>query len=213
MMNCGCCIELDTPQTIMDEGNDWYEPDTDIFAEILTESGASYDNATVMTQALWWKWREHCIASCKTTSWVRAMADRLLLVGDKWDAIISKAYAEDTDLASITDRDYTRIVTRSGTDTNVNSMTGSNVSVNEHESLPQTAAGSTRYLDARETRTDTPAVATTDQLTHNTTDTETYNADDTITAITFSDMMNNYPNVLLGFVDEFKDYFIDRWYV
>ena len=212
-MRCGCCIELDTPQTIMDSGNEYYPEDTDVFEVIFSTCSQTFVNATVMKQALWWKWRDYCIGSCRTPEWVRGMADRLSLVGHKWDSIITKAYAEDTDLTSLSDRAYERIVTREGTDTNVNSTDGNNVTLSEHESLPQTETGPTRYLDARETVTSTPRVSTTDELTHDTKDTETYRADDTILAITFSEMLNNYPNVLLAFVSEFEGYFIDRWYL
>ena len=257
-MNCGRCIELDTPQTIKDEGNRYYEADTDIFSEVFDVSGLTLSNRTIMIQALWWKWRDYCIASCKTPEWVRGMADRLGLVGRKWDEIITKAYADDVDLTSLDDRSYERIVqrtaipdtdgdvrviTREGTDTNVNSKTGEDTQVTsqegddtqltEHEALPQTSTDSTKYLDSRQTVTTTPGVETTvtttpgvettDELTHNTTDTETYApstqdketyvADDSLTAVTFSDMLNNYPNVLLGFVEEFDGYFIDRWYL
>lgn len=237
-MSCPICFKLDTPQTIMDEGNDHYPPETDIIKEVFDSLGLTLDNSTVMQQALWWKWRDFAIASCDTPKWVRGMADRLGLVGRKWDEIISKAYAQDTDLTSLDDRSYERIlqrtaidgtegdvreVKRTGDDTNVNSATGDNVQKTEFERMPQTASGNTQYLDSRETVTTTPSAITTDKLTRNTTDTEMYapntqdreiyRADDTITAVTFSEMLNNYPNVLLGFVSEFDGFFIDRWYV
>ncbi len=237
-MSCPICFKLDTPQTIMDEGNDHYPAETDIIKEIFDSLGLTLENSTVMQQALWWKWRDFAIASCDTPRWVRGMADRLGLVGRKWDEIISKAYAQDTDLTSLDDRSYERIlqrtaiegtegdyreVQRTGNDTNVNSATGNNVQKTEFERMPQTASGSTQYLDSRETVTTTPSAITTDELTHDTTDTEkyvpntqdreTYKADDTITAVTFSEMLNNYPNVLLGFVSEFDGFFIDRWYL
>lgn len=216
-MTCDCCIELDTLQTIMDDGNDYYPENTDIVDTIFTMAGQTYTNATVMKQALWWKYRDYCIGACNTPKWVRGMADRLLFVGSKWDEIISKAYALDTDLSSITDRSYERIVKRepiTGTQGDVNTLshTGYDTHTMEHESMPQTASGTTKYLDARQTNTDTPGVTDTNTYTPNTQDTETYNADDTITAITFSDMMNNYPNVLLKYVDEFAEFFINRWY-
>lgn len=237
-MSCPICFKLDTPQTIMDEGNDHYPPETDIIEEVFDSLGLTLENSTVMQQALWWKWRDFAIASCDTPKWVRGMADRLGLVGRKWDEIISKAYAQDTDLTNLDDRSYERIlqrtaiegtegdyreVKRTGDDTNVNSATGDNVQKTEFERMPQTASGSTQYLDSRETVTTTPSAITTDKLTRNTTDTEkykpntqdreTYKADDTITAVTFSEMLNNYPNVLLGFVSEFDGFFIDRWYL
>lgn len=237
-MSCPICFKLDTPQTIMDEGNDHYPPETDIIKEVFDSLGLTLENSTVMQQALWWKWRDFAIASCDTPKWVRGMADRLGLVGRKWDEIISKAYSQDTDLTSLDDRSYERIlqrtaidgtegdvreVKRTGDDTNVNSSTGDNVQKTEFERMPQTASGNTQYLDSRETVTTTPSAITTDKLTRNTTDTEkyapntqdreTYKADDTITAVTFSEMLNNYPNVLLGFVSEFDGFFIDRWYL
>lgn len=237
-MSCPRCIQLDTIQTIMDEGNDHYPEDTDIIKTVFDLLGASFQNSTVMQQALWWKWRDFAIASCDTPKWVRAMADRLGLIGTKWDEIITRAYAEDTDLTSLDDRSYERIlqrtaiagtngdvreIKRTGDDTNVNSATGNDVQKTEFERMPQTASGATQYLDSRETVTTTPSAITTDKLTHNTTDTEkyapntqdkeTYRADDSITAVTFSEMLNNYPNVLLGFVSEFDGFFIDRWYL
>lgn len=216
MIGCGC-IELDTPQTIKDDGNDYYEPDTDIFDEIFTENGQTYANDTIMKQALWWKWRDFCIGGCDTEKWVRAMADRLGIIGHKWDAIISKAYDQDTDLTSLADRDYIRTLERtpiSGTqgDKRTVSHSGTDKELTEHETLPQTATDETKYLDSRNTVTVTPGVTDTEYYAPSTQDKETYQADDTITAITFSDMMNNYPNVVLGFVNEFSEYFIERWY-
>lgn len=214
-MSCPCCIQLDTPQTILDDGNDYYEPETDIFEEIF--DGTSFENGTIMIQALWWKWRDYCIASCNTPKWVRAMKDRLYLVGIKWDAVISKAFDQDVDLTSLDDRDYIRTIQRTkieGTtgDVRTISHTGSDVETTEHESLPQTASTTTQYLDSRGKTTVTPGVTDTDTYVPNNQDTEEFKANDTLTAVTFQDMMNNYPNVLLGFVDEFKEYFIDRWY-
>lgn len=211
-----CCIELDTPQTIMDEGNDYYAVGTDVFAKVFENT--DYVNKIVMQQALWWKWRDYLIASCNTPEWVRAMNDRLGLIGDKWDAVISKAYDNDTDLTSLVDRDYTRVIKRtaiSGTqgDIRIISHSGSDVEQTEHETLPQTAATDTKYLDSRGKTTMTPGVTDTDNYTPNNQDSEEFAADDSITAATFQDMMNNYPNVLLGFVNEFAEYFIDRWYV
>ena len=218
MNGCGCCIELDTPQSIYDEGNDYYEPETDIFWEVFEEAHTpEYTNKLVMIQALWWKWRDFCIASCNTPKWVGAMADRLGLVGSKWDAIITKAYANDVDLTSLDDRDYIRTIQRTAIPDTVGdrrtiSHTGSDVETNEHESLPQTESTTTQYLDSRAKTTITPGVTDTDTYVPNNQDKEIFQANDTLTAVTFQDMMNNYPNVLLGFVNEFTDYFIDRWY-
>lgn len=229
------CIELDTPQTIMDEGNDFYDEATDIFAEVVTECEITLENAPLMRKALWWRYRDSAIASCDTERWVRGMADRLALIGQRWDDLISKAFEED--MADLTDRSYERTVQRTaipgtegdvrtvmhdGSDTTEVSREGSNVHVMEHEALPQTESGATKYLDARQTDTDTPGVTDTTEYTPGVTDTELYTpntqdkeifvANDTPAAVTFAQVMQSYPQLLIGFTDEFSQYFINRWY-
>lgn len=213
MSMCGCCFQVDTPQSIMEEGNDYYEPETDIFAEIFEDS--TLVNATVMQQALWWRYRHIVIGSCDTEEWVEAMRDRLNMIGPKWDAIFDKA--ADTDLTDLTELSYERIIQRTpmeGTDGDVSTRTheGSDVRTSEHESLPQTATTETKYLDSRQTDTVRPGVTDTDKYAPNTQDRETYAEDRNINAITFGSMLNNYPSILTGFVDEFKAYFVNRWY-
>lgn len=217
MTGCGCCIELDTLQTILDEGNDYYDAGTDLIDEVFTEHGGTFEYGDMMQQALWWRYRDLCIGSCNTPKWVRGMADRLGLIGAKWDSVFAKYDEQFTELTDLTDRSYERIIQRTamdGTDGDVTTLshTGQNTHVMKHESLPQTATTATEYLDARQTDTDTPGVTDTNAYKPNTQDKEIYKADDTIPAITFSDMMNNYPNVLLGFVNEFAEYFVNRWY-
>lgn len=223
----GCCIELMTPRILLEDD------EVDVFAEVLED--ATYENKELMAKALWARWRDYCIGSCDLDGWVQGMKDRLTLIGDKWDAIMTKAL--ETELNAITDRSYERIVQRTaiegtdgdvrtleheGKDTTEISHEGDDVNVMEHEAMPQTATGTTKYLDARQTDTRTngmkdtteysPGVKDTEKYAPNTQDKETYHADDTIPAITFSDMMRNYPSVLMGFADEFSGYFINRWY-
>lgn len=223
----GCCIELMTPRILLEDD------EVDVFAEILED--ATYENKELMAKALWARWRDYCIGSCDLDGWVQGMKDRLTLIGDKWDAIMSKAL--ETELNAITDRSYERIVQRTampdtdgdvrvisheGSDTTELSHEGDDVSVMEHEALPQTESGATKYLDARQTDTRTngmvdtteytPGVTDTETYRPNTQDKETYHADDTIPAATFNEMMRNYPSVLIGFADEFSGYFINRWY-
>lgn len=212
MSICGC-FRVDTPQSIKDSGNDYYEPDTDIFAQIF--DGSTLNNATVMQQALWWKYRHLIIGSCDTEEWVQAMQDRLAIVGPIWDAIFDKA--ADTDLTDLTELSYERIIQRTpmeGTDGDVSTRSheGSDVRISEHETLPQTATTATKYLDARQTDTTSPGITDTDTYTPNTQDKETYAEDRSINAITFGSMLNNYPNVVMGFCNEFMPYFVNRWY-
>ena len=218
MSDC-CCIELDTPQSIYEEGNDYYDAGTDIFDEIFDNlpEGTTLENETVMIQALWWKWRFYILSGCDTEKWVQAMTDRLCLVGPKWDAIITKSSAEDVDLTNLEDRAYHRVIKRTpveGTDGDVRTLSheGDITVKNEHETLPQTETTTTKYLDSRVENTTTNGQTDTDTFTPNTQDEETYQADDSLTAVTFASMMNNYPNVILGFVNEFSDYFVNRWY-
>ena len=223
----GCCIELMTPRILLEDD------EVDIFAEVLED--ATYENKELMAKALWARWRDYCIGSCDLDGWVQGMKDRLTLIGDKWDAVMTKAL--ETELNAITDRSYERIVQRTaiegtdgdvrtleheGKDTTELSHEGDDVNVMEHEAMPQTATGTTKYLDARQTDTRTngmkdkteysPGVKDTEKYAPNTQDKETYHADDTIPATTFNEMMRNYPSVLMGFADEFSGYFINRWY-
>lgn len=250
-----CCIELDTPASIMREGNDYYEKDTDIFAEIIEASGTEFQNAELFLKALWWRYRNYIIGACDTEFWVQGMADRLNMVGQRWDEIFDRML--DTDLTDLTDRAYNRVIkrtaipetdgdvrtirrtgtvqdsgTNTGTVTTTDTPTGSNVHKMEHESLPQTLTDDTKYLDARQTDTETPGVVNTnlrtdnlasgntrtDNLTDtdtykpNTQDTENYEEFDTLNAVTFDSMVKAFPNVFIDFTDEFAEYFVDRWY-
>lgn len=230
-----CCIELDTPTSIMRSGNDYYEQGTDIFAEIIEASGTEFQNAELFLKALWWRYRNYIIGACDTEFWVQGMADRLNMVGQRWDEIFSKML--ESDLADLTDLSYHRLIkrtaipdtegdvrtiTRTGNVTTTDTPTGSNVHKMEHESLPQTVTDDTKYLDARQTDIESPGVVNTnarvdnlidtDKYKPNTQDDESYEEFNTLNAVTFDSMVKAYPNVFIDFTDEFSEYFVQRWY-
>ena len=190
---------LETPQSIMDEGNDYYPAETDIFAEIFDTEDFTFTNGDLMQLALWSKYRYFMLGSCCTDKWVRSMADRLMLVGEKWDEIFTKATT--SDMTSLDELSYERLIKRTA-------ITGTQGDVRtnkyEHENMPQTASDTTQYLDQRSKNTDT--------YVPNTQDLETYTEDRDILASTFKRMMQSFPDLLEGFADEFKDYFVERWY-
>lgn len=251
MTCCGCC-KLDTPQSIMDEGNDYYEETTDIFSEVINTVDGAFEHGDVMRKALWHGYRLRMIASCNTPEWVQAMADKLDIVGPKWDALISKA--ADTDLTDMTEMSYKRsvknhaiagtdgdvrtvshsgsdtdILTYSGQDMSVVGRTGTDTKTVETEDMPQTPIqANERYLSGRTTETDAPGVTETTTVTPGTTETRTmtpgvidtdkfmpnnqtdedYSEERDISAVTFRKLIENYPEILSGFIKEFESYFL-----
>ena len=210
MSCCGCCIQLDTPQSIKDEGNDYYDAGTDIFAEIFEDSSLS--NAALMQSALWAVYRLRMIGSCDTEEWVQVMKDRLTIIGPKWDDIMTTA--AQTTMTDMDADSYVRVIQRTaieGTegDVSTQSATGSDVNVVEDEDMPQTPIGtSDRYLSRRSTATTTPSTIRSTKYVPNTQDRETYNESQDIMAKTFAEMMREYPDILGGFAREFSDYFV-----
>ena len=190
-----CCLQIDTPQSIYDEGNDYYPAETDIFEEIFTVAEGNFTYETVMQDALWHAFRYRMISSCDTEEWVQAMADRLNLIGPKWDAIIDKI--DGVDLADLKELHYQRVIQRTAIDGTEGDVRTRKY---EHEKLPQTATTTTKYLDSRDD--------TTDKYAPNTQDTEDYDEERDLAAITFTKMMNAYPNIMLKFCDEFENYFL-----
>lgn len=209
-MSCGCCIEIDTPQSIKDEGNDYYDAGTDIFAVIFENS--TLTNAELMQMALWASYRLRMIGSCNTPEWVQVMKDRLTLIGPKWDNILNAM--QSSDLTDMDADSYTRLIQRTaidGTngDVSTQSAEGSDVNVTEDEDMPQTPIGSTdRYLSRRSTVTSSPNAVRTTNYKPNTQDMETYNESRDIMAKTFSEMMSEYPDIFGGFAREFAPYFL-----
>lgn len=211
MSSCDCCIQIDTPQSIYDEGNEYYEAETDIFEEIFDKADVTLEYSALMQAALWATFRYRMISSCDTEEWVQAMADRLGLVGPKWDAIIDKA--DVLDLADLKELHYQRLIQRtaiSGTEGDVRTIShsGHDDTVFEGESLPQTQTSATKYLDRRDTTQFTPGVTDTDKYKPNTQDEETYDEERDLAAVTFTKMMDSYPQILTRFCDEFENYFM-----
>ena len=204
-MSCECCIELMTPKSVLEE------TETDVFEEIFDLADGVYVNEEVMKLALWHYLRIRCIGSCNLEEWMQAMADRLDLVGPKWDAVISKTGT--TDLTESHGKTSERIIRRTAIentlgDESTETATGSNANVTEDEDLPQTVAGSAKYLRSRVTVTDTPGVTRTAHYKPNTQDTETYVENLDVASKVFSQMMQSYPLVLYNFARDFDDYFI-----
>ena len=195
MTSCDCCIQLDTPQSIHDEGNEHYPAGTDIFEVILDE--VSWEQTAGFYYAFWAAFRYRIIANCNTEEWVQVMKDRLMLVGDKWDAVFSKYLDENVDLSDLSADSYERIIQRTA-------MAGTEGDVRthkyEHERLPETAAGTTKYLDSRD--------ESTDKYAPNTQDKETYKEDVDLNAKTFNEMMRAYPDILIEFAKDFEQYFL-----
>ena len=210
MIACGCCIEIDTPKSILDEGNDYYPEGTDVFALMFEDSSLS--NAELMQSALWATYRLRMIGSCDTEEWVQAMKDRLTIVGPKWDDIMTAAAS--TIMTDMDADSYVRVIQRTameGTDGDVStqSAAGSDINVVEDEDIPQTPIGENeRYLSRRSTATATPSAVRTTKYAPNTQDKETYSESQDIMAKTFSEMMREYPDILGGFAREFADYFV-----
>lgn len=198
-MSCDRCIVIDTPQSIMDEGNDYYPAETDIFETIFNMLSTTFVNASAMQAALWSKYRFYMLGSCCTDKWVRIMADRLEQIGERWDDIMTAA--ANGDLASLKELSYTRLIKRQPIPETEGDVRTTSY---EHESLPQTQTSTTKYLDERSGTSDTYAP--------NTQDTETYDEERDVNAATFERMMQKYPRIPEAFADEFKDYFVERWY-
>ena len=209
MSCCDCCIEVPTPQSIYDDD------DRDVFEEIFTNTGLTYK--TLMESALWATYRYYMIANCDVDTWIQTMKDRTSIIGGKWDDIFGRLLSGGgLDLTDLHEMDYTRTIKHepiSGTDGDVRTVSheGDIVDKNEHESLPQTASDTTKYLDSRSTDTHTNGQTDTESYAPNTIDTEEYSEDRDLIAMTFSKMIREYPDVLDMFAQEYRNYFMQRW--
>jgi hypothetical protein len=206
-----CCIQIDTPQSIYDEGNDYYEAETDIFEEIFEKASVNLEYDTLMQAAMWAVFRYRMIANCDTEEWVQVMADRLDMVGPKWDAIIDAT--DGLDLADLKEMHYKRTIQRTaitGTEGDVRTLShsGHDDTLFEGENMPQTETSATKYLDRRDTTRFTPGVTDTEKYHPNTQDDETYDEEKDLAAVTFSRMMDSYPQIMTRFCDEFEAYFL-----
>lgn len=128
----GCCITIDTIQSLLDDGRD-------VLNEIVTGKYVSQKKAALLSM-----YRFRMIGSCDADRWVRAMTDRYTLLTDQWDARfdIWNNTIETKDLADLDDR------RRSLTESVDSQMTDQ--SEYEREDIPETADASTsRYLSER----------------------------------------------------------------
>ena len=200
------CIRIHTPQTYYEEKG------IDIWDEIF--DGAAFDNAALMKDILEHYYRKWMIGSCDADDWIEAVKDRLWIVGDRWDGIMTAL--SDADLSDIDVRSYERIVRRTaieGTQGTVRTLShsGDDVNVTENETLPQSPIDGRRYLDAKTTQTRTNGQTDTDVYDPNEKDHETYSEKADIAAQTYRDMMAKWPRLEEDFAAEFRDYFVNRW--
>lgn len=118
----GCCIELETPQSIKDT------QDMDVF-EIISE-GSAYQEKIV--KAMWAMYRNRGIGDTDIETWLTALQDMYdsLYEGYSQRFAVYEAYLQ-TDYTDLSD--------------------GSSEVVYEHEDTPSTAVITTKYLATRDT--------------------------------------------------------------
>lgn len=212
---CGC-IEVDTPQSIMDDGSmdGEYAAETDIFEEIADTAAGEFTTEALMRSMLWNRYRYEGIGSCDSKRWVQVMADRLDMIGPKWEDILTKL--EDVDMADLAELAYTRRVDRTAIPDTVGTVrtvghTGNDVTVTGNETLPQSPVDGYSYLDNRTTATRTNGQTDTETYKPNERDDETYKEYRDIEAATFARLVKEYPDLPDRFAAEFSDLFLGRW--
>lgn len=189
MCRCSGFMELSSPQSVKDE------MEIDVFDEIWTLTGSSSVYGTDYKKALWHAFRYRKIANCDLEYWEQCFADKMNLLLPKYDAFMMKWASEDvTDLSEskvISDYDRTPIQGTEG-----------DVTRTETETFPITPVDDTkRYLTNANTQKYAPN-------THEHSE-ETGYSD--LASTTFTKMMADYNSPLSRFVDEFSDYFVNRW--
>ena len=217
-MSCCKCIEVDTPQSIYDDGSmdGEYPAETNIFEEVMDTAMGGWDNAGIMALMLWFRFRYEGIGSCDSKRWVQCMADRVDIVGPKWDPILTLWQSGEIDLTNMDEMNYERILQRTampGTAGTVRTVghTGTDSTVTGNETLPQSPVDNVSYLDNRTTSTRTNGQTDTDTYNPNEQDRETYEEERDLAAATFSRMIRENPLVVDIFCDEFRGYFLGRW--
>lgn len=121
MSNCGCCISVETPDSIMSDDN------IDVFTIIISSAyGASVQKAR---DILWQRYRYRMIGSCDRNVWLQCMKDRADYLSSRYVKIFA-AY-DNADFTKLEDGSYT-LTTES-----------------KSEDLPQTTADTTEYLSNR----------------------------------------------------------------
>lgn len=128
-MGCRPCIQLESPQSILDDD------EIDVFEEIIPNTEYEYN---AKREALWAMYRHRGIPSCDRDYWIQCMKDRYAITKETWDLKIKTwrqyltSTASDVDL-SVSSSDYTL--------------------TNEFEDMPSNPAGDTKYLSTRNTAT------------------------------------------------------------
>lgn len=215
-MSCCDCIEVDTPQSIIDEGSTdkHYQPETDIFEEIFDTASGTFTNGAAMQSILWSRYRYEGLGSCDSARWVQVMADRLDMIGPRWDDIISKSL--DVDMTDLAELSYQRQVDRTAIpETNGSIRTVSHSGIDgttvTHETLPQSPIDGVNYADDRSKTERSNGQTDTDTYKPNERDAETYHEYRDIEAATFSRLISEYPEIPERFAAEFADLFLGRW--
>lgn len=133
----GCCIQVDTIQSLLDEGRD-------VLSEILNASTINVEDTENCVDALLNMYRFRMIGSCDVERWVKAMTDRANLDSARWNTVFeifrgSMSMSDPTDL-----NDRVRVVTE------IEDVTMSDTTDTEREDIPETAdAMDTKYLSER----------------------------------------------------------------
>ena len=215
-LSCCKCMEVDTPQSILDDGSldGGYAAETDIFEEIADTAAGQFTTEALMRSMLWNRYRYEGIGSCDSKRWVQVMADRLDMVGPKWEDILTTL--EDVDMADLAEMAYTRRVDRTAIPETVGTVrtvghTGNDVTVTGNETLPQSPVDGYSYLDNRTTATRTNGQTDTETYKPNERDDETYKEYRDIEAATFARLVREYPDLPDRFAEEFSDLFLGRW--
>lgn len=191
MTGCRCSgfLDVSTPQSVKDE------MDIDVFDEIWTLTGSASTYASAYKSALWHAYRYRKIGSCDLEYWEQCVADKMTLILPRYDAFMDKW--ADTDATDLSDGQLETNVKRTpieGTDGDVSST--------ETETFPITPVDETeRYLTGRNRSSYAP----------NTEDNTIVKSYGGLSATTFSQMMDDYNSPLQRFIDEFSDFFVNRW--
>lgn len=129
-MGCRCCIQLESPQSILDDDN------RDVFEEIIDDTEYEYEWKRA---SLWSRFRNRGIPSCDIDYWIQCMRDRYSVIMCTYNVKIN-AWLEY----------YTKV----GTDgPDMSDASFHTVTVNEFEDMPDNPATDTRYLSTRNTNT------------------------------------------------------------
>lgn len=131
----GCCIQVETIQSLLDEGRD-------VLTEILDASVIEEKEQCV--GALTNMYRFRMIGSCDVERWVKAMTDRANLDSVRWNTVFSiyRGVMPTSDPSDLNDRVRTVSETEDVTMTDTTDT--------EREDIPETAdAMDTKYLSER----------------------------------------------------------------